>query len=145
MEDDDAEINLNLDELLRVWSRLLLQAEQQDRRQGINTRTTRSVPNVDALVKLRKSTFALKQISRTDLNLEHCDLQGIDWHDLGVTRNEARRLRSRTYNSYTNLVPERNHVREEPLSGLRLANLKRLKCFGNIKSMLLKAISSFEG
>ncbi|KAK0703789.1 WD40-repeat-containing domain protein [Lasiosphaeria miniovina] len=44
----------------------------------------------------------LDHVQYGDLEGDQCDLQGIDWEDLGVTRKEARERRLLTYNNYTN-------------------------------------------
>ncbi|KAI9806994.1 MAG: hypothetical protein M1833_002652 [Piccolia ochrophora] len=46
------------------------------------------------------------QVLPKDLNGEAGDLQGIDWTQVGVTRETARRVRRKMYNNYTNLPHE---------------------------------------
>ncbi|KAK1757503.1 WD domain-protein [Echria macrotheca] len=48
------------------------------------------------------SSRDLTHVQYADLNGDQCDLQGIDWEDLGVTRKEARERRLLTYNNYVN-------------------------------------------
>lgn len=48
------------------------------------------------------SSRPLTHIQYADLNGDQCDLQGLDWDDLGVTRKEARERRLLTYNNYVN-------------------------------------------
>ncbi|KAK3330220.1 WD40-repeat-containing domain protein [Apodospora peruviana] len=43
------------------------------------------------------------RIKYEDLGGDCCDLQGIDWEDIGVTRREARERRFLTYNNYVNM------------------------------------------
>lgn len=45
------------------------------------------------------------QISISDLDGEHCDLQGIDWFELGARRDEARSIRNMSYHNYRNISP----------------------------------------
>ncbi|ATZ45626.1 hypothetical protein BCIN_01g03750 [Botrytis cinerea B05.10] len=61
---------------------------------------------------------------RCDLQGEECDIQRIDWKDLGVTRLEARQRRRATYKNYTNLVyPNRPQLNPRQLHGARLKNV----------------------
>ncbi|TGO74479.1 hypothetical protein BELL_0279g00020 [Botrytis elliptica] len=61
---------------------------------------------------------------RCDLQGEECDIQRIDWTDLGVTRLEARQRRRATYKNYTNLVyPNRPQLNPRQLHGTRLRNV----------------------
>jgi len=48
------------------------------------------------------SSRPLTHVQYADLNGDQCDLQGLDWDDLGVTRKEARERRLLTYNNYVN-------------------------------------------
>ncbi|KAH7364141.1 WD40-repeat-containing domain protein [Rhexocercosporidium sp. MPI-PUGE-AT-0058] len=59
-----------------------------------------------------------KPIERSDLQGERCDIQRINWEDLGVSRVMARQQRRATYRNYTNLRVDRQwHPR---LNGARL-------------------------
>ena len=44
----------------------------------------------------------LTHVQYADLVVDECDIQGIDWRDLGVTRRDARERRRLTYRNYTN-------------------------------------------
>ncbi|KAB5580571.1 WD40-repeat-containing domain protein [Coniochaeta sp. 2T2.1] len=44
----------------------------------------------------------LTHVQYADLALDRCDIQGIDWADLKVTRDDARDRRRLTYRNYTN-------------------------------------------
>lgn len=44
----------------------------------------------------------LTHIQYADLAVDQCDIQGIDWKDLKVTRRDARERRRLTYRNYTN-------------------------------------------
>lgn len=48
------------------------------------------------------SSKEVTQFSYHDLDGDFCDMQGIDWDDLGVTRREARKRRFLTYKNYVN-------------------------------------------
>lgn len=53
----------------------------------------------------RINELAAKEVTRIDydeLEGDFCDMQGIDWDDIGVTRREARKQRLETYNNYVN-------------------------------------------
>lgn len=45
----------------------------------------------------------LSQMHHTDLAGDQCDFQGVNWEELGVTRQEARQRRLLTYRNYVNL------------------------------------------
>jgi len=45
-------------------------------------------------------------ITIKDLDGERCDIQGIDWIELGARREEARTVRNRSYHNYRNLSPD---------------------------------------
>ncbi|KAL2199792.1 WD40-repeat-containing domain protein [Corynascus similis CBS 632.67] len=44
-----------------------------------------------------------ESIEYDDLEGDQCDVQGIDWEDIGVTRRDARERRLLTYNNYMNI------------------------------------------
>ncbi|KAK0656377.1 WD40-repeat-containing domain protein [Cercophora newfieldiana] len=48
------------------------------------------------------SSRPLTHVQYADLNGDQCDLQGVDWDHIGVTRREARERRLLTYNNYVN-------------------------------------------
>lgn len=45
---------------------------------------------------------SVKEVRYTDLEGDACDFQGVNWVELGVTRESARRRRLRTYTNYVN-------------------------------------------
>ncbi|KAK3394808.1 WD40-repeat-containing domain protein [Podospora didyma] len=49
------------------------------------------------------ATKEVKHVQYADLHGDLCDIQGIDWEALGVTRKEARERRLNTYKNYTNM------------------------------------------
>jgi hypothetical protein len=62
----------------------------------------RQVPVLSRLEQLVSSK--LKGVRYNHLDGNRCDLQGIDWSSLGVTRRAARRRRMGTYKNYTNVA-----------------------------------------
>lgn len=44
------------------------------------------------------------KLNASDLHQEKCDLQGIDWTEMNVTRQEARCVRRKTYFNHANLI-----------------------------------------
>ncbi|KAB8302854.1 hypothetical protein EYC80_006189 [Monilinia laxa] len=65
----------------------------------------------------------LEPLRRCDLQGEECDIQRINWKDLGVTRLQARQRRQITYKNYTNLIyPNRPQLHPRQLHGIRLPN-----------------------
>ncbi|KAK0730502.1 WD40-repeat-containing domain protein [Lasiosphaeris hirsuta] len=50
------------------------------------------------------SSAPLMHVQYTDLEGDQCDIQGVDWEGIGVTRREARERRLLTYNNYTNFT-----------------------------------------
>lgn len=86
--------NYNLADFIRVW------AWQNGVWQGVSRERGR-YPWLD-----RISPQISKDLSRVDYNdLEgdSCDVQGVNWDDLGVTRSEARERRLLTYKNYVNI------------------------------------------
>lgn len=59
------------------------------------------------------------KVSIDDLDYNHCDFQGLDWCALGVTREDAREVRKKTYVNHTNVLlhPWHRRGRYEPLFG----------------------------
>lgn len=59
-----------------------------------------------------------RTIQISDLNGEKCDIQGINWDELRVSRLAARQMRRQTYKNYTNLrITVQRHVSDAYLSG----------------------------
>ncbi|TEA16414.1 putative WD repeat-containing protein [Colletotrichum sidae] len=50
----------------------------------------------------RQAARKVTRVQYADLEGDRCDAQGIDWEDLGVTRQKARERRSLDYKNYTN-------------------------------------------
>lgn len=60
----------------------------------------------------------ISHVQYADLEGDRCDLQGLNWEAMGVTRREARARRCSTYHNYTNMAEsDRWHVRS-PISPL---------------------------
>ena len=55
-----------------------------------------------ARVNLLESS-ELARVQYQDLEGDQCDFQGVDWGDIGVTREDARERRLLTYNNYVNV------------------------------------------
>lgn len=51
----------------------------------------------------------LTHVQYADLAVDQCDIQGIDWQDLKVTRKDARERRLNTYRNYTNKEGSDHH------------------------------------
>ncbi|KAH0536313.1 hypothetical protein FGG08_006806 [Glutinoglossum americanum] len=71
----------------------------------------------------RESEIMAKQVNGDD-----CDIQGINWKALGVSRTEARKARKEYYKNYTNLkngrlLLEVSHSRHQPLVNWPLTGL----------------------
>lgn len=52
----------------------------------------------------RQFSHELDHVDYMDLEGDRCDVQGLDWEELGVTRNEARERRLNTYKNYVNIA-----------------------------------------
>ena len=103
--DDDAvddQFNLSFAEFLYNWAHSSSREEDVKRRpQG---------PKIHAVESQRDVTNA-GPMTRSQLNGEKCDIQRINWAELGVLRLEARQMRRQTYKNYTNLrIPPQWHV-----------------------------------
>jgi hypothetical protein len=95
VEDHD---NLCFVDFLRAWERTY---SDEHGLHGPAKKTAR-VPTLPAI--LRQTTpRGLEPVVRSDLQGDACDIQGINWKELGVSRLEAKKMRKRTYKNYTNL------------------------------------------
>jgi hypothetical protein len=89
----DDQSNLGLGEFLYNWGVSTSVSEESKKRpRG---------PALPALYKQRSQELAPVQVE--DLQGDKCDIQRIDWKELGVSRLEARQMRRSTYRNYTNL------------------------------------------
>lgn len=88
-----APTNLGLDAFVSRWAR--------QARSGMRAHGPRSkVPQIDnAQKQWKRDAF---YVEYKDLNGDRCDMQGVDWQDMGVTRNEARERRLLTYHNFVN-------------------------------------------
>ncbi len=84
--------NLQLGTFLISWGQSAIHGEEERRRKG---------PSLLSIE--RQISQKLKPVERGDLQGERCDIQRLNWMDLGVSRLEARQLRRDTYRNYTNL------------------------------------------
>ncbi|PKS06398.1 hypothetical protein jhhlp_007146 [Lomentospora prolificans] len=86
--------NLGLLPFLRIWGQTRLYVPD-DRRPRFRAPWP---PHVDEL-----ETSRVKSIEYDDLAGDQCDVQGIDWAHLGVSRKEARERRLNTYTNFVNI------------------------------------------
>ena len=98
----DDQFNLSLAEFLYHWAHSSLREEDSKRRPRGPT-----LPAVESQREMKDTGPMI----RTDLRGERCDIQRINWAELGVSRLEARQRRRQTYKNYTNLrFPLQWHV-----------------------------------
>ncbi|KAI1006127.1 hypothetical protein K3495_g2094 [Podosphaera aphanis] len=90
----EEQINLDLYGTLRHWSD---EVSYFDPRRTKGTRGP-SLYAVEALRSVKPNC-----IQRSDLRGDECDMQRINWKELGISRLEARRRRSQIYCNYTNI------------------------------------------
>jgi hypothetical protein len=97
--------NHNLVEFLYHWNQLFARNEDSRRRP--------KGPAIPVLVRHRSEKLA--PMYRSDLRGDECDIQHIDWTELGVSRVEARQMRRHTYRNYVS-TPQRPvfHVSHPP-------------------------------
>jgi hypothetical protein len=89
----DDQSNLGLGQFLYNWGVSTSLGEESRRRpRG---------PALPALYKQRSEKLAPVEIS--DLQGERCDLQRMNWKELGISRLEARQMRRSTYRNYTSM------------------------------------------
>lgn len=89
----DDQSNLSLGDFLYNWGvSSTLGEESKKRIRG---------PALPALHKQRSEKLA--PVQRNDLQGDRCDIQRVNWEELGVSRLEARKMRCSTYRNYTNL------------------------------------------
>ena len=90
----DDQFNLSLAEFLYNWAHSFL--PDGDMRKSPRGPSLPAVENQREMVNT-------SPLMRNDLQGERCDIQGINWTDLGVSRSDARKMRRRTYRNYANL------------------------------------------
>ncbi|KAK2628046.1 hypothetical protein QTJ16_002692 [Diplocarpon rosae] len=93
------QFNLTLAEFLEAWGRSALRPEREDHRRRLRG------PSLASLSVHREQK--LDPIERDNLQGDRCDIQRINWADLGVSRVEARQQRRAMYRNYTNLRIDR--------------------------------------
>lgn len=86
--------NYNLTDFIRVWS------WQTGTWQGLPRERGR-YPWPERIVQQLSQNVS--HVDYADLEGDRCDVQGLDWEDLGVTRSEARERRLNTYKNYVNI------------------------------------------
>lgn len=98
-DEGDEHWNMTLGDFLQYWGA----SSVEDAPDG----PPRRRPKGPSLAALHQQRFAkLEPVQRKDLQGEKCDIQRIDWDDLGVTRLEARQMRRAMYKNYRNLRRE---------------------------------------
>ncbi|TGO38808.1 hypothetical protein BHYA_0067g00390 [Botrytis hyacinthi] len=108
----DSQFNMNFGDFLGDW------ATSFARRGTNNSKPSQAAITAHILAE------NFEPMRRCDLQGDECDIQRIDWTDLGVTRLEARQRRRATYKNYTNLVyPNRPQLNPRQLHGTRLRNV----------------------
>ncbi|RDL36800.1 uncharacterized protein BP5553_06152 [Venustampulla echinocandica] len=104
--------NLSLGDFLYSWGLTVSQQEERRRQRG---------PNLGA-VHHQRILDDLEPVRCSDLRGELCDIQRINWAELGVSRQEATQMRRHTYHNYTNVPCPRNQ-RHPRRHGIKLVNL----------------------
>ena len=89
----DDQFNLSLSEFLSNWAYSSLREDSKKRPRG---------PDLHAVGRQREVKHT-GPMTRNDLHGDRCDIQRINWAELGVSRLEARQMRRQTYKNYTNL------------------------------------------
>ncbi|KAG0650899.1 putative WD repeat-containing [Hyphodiscus hymeniophilus] len=107
----DDQFNLGLAEFLYNWAHSTsLEGDVKKSPRG---------PSLPAIENQREIEHNGPMV-RSDLQGERCDIQRINWSEIGVSRIEARQMRRHTYRNYANL---RNHLQWHPrLNGARLSD-----------------------
>ncbi|CAH0048007.1 unnamed protein product [Clonostachys solani] len=85
--------NYGLLDFLRYWARY----GSFHRRQNPNF----TVPNTHRMMD--QISRSVRGVSYSDLNGDNCDMQGLDWESMGVTRKTARITRNQSYKNYVNI------------------------------------------
>lgn len=95
VEDQD---NLCFVDFLHAWERTYSHGH------GLHSlsKKTARVPTLPAILR-QTVPKGLEPVVTSDLQGDACDIQGINWKELGVSRLEANKMRKRTYKNYTNL------------------------------------------
>lgn len=86
--------NYNLYDFVRVWAWQHAAWQGSPRERGRHPWPKSIEPQM---------TKNVSQVDYMDLEGDKCDVQGINWDDLGVTRSDARERRLLTYKNYVNV------------------------------------------
>jgi hypothetical protein len=95
--------NHNLSDLLRHWANEALKEMSARRRPYGHYVMHLAAPTVEGMRSLAKQ--ASLRVKYSDLMGDECDLQGINWKSMSVTRREARARRVASYTNYVNERP----------------------------------------
>lgn len=104
--------NYNLVEFLFSWN--------QSYSRNDETRRRPRGPAIPALIRQQSEKVAPMHLS--DLHGDKCDIQRIDWTELGVSRLEARQMRRQTYRNYTSDQDATTRPWHPRLNGAQLPN-----------------------
>jgi hypothetical protein len=97
----DEPFNLSIGDFFYTWGTSALASQ--------GSRKRPSGPDLSSLAKQRSQKLPIMQTA--DLSGEDCDMQRINWTELGISRLEARQMRRHTYKNYQNLrLPHQWHV-----------------------------------
>lgn len=94
----DDQFNMGLVDFLYTWGR---SSSLEESSYGSAKKSGRG-PTLPAILRQR-SLRGLEPMVTSDLQGDMCDIQRINWNELGVSRLEAKKMRKRTYKNYTNL------------------------------------------
>lgn len=85
--------NLGLIDFLRSWT-------QMSRFQSSYVHAREGVPHIEGIRE--QASNHKDEVLYTDLKGDACDMQGVDWASMGITRSQARHKREKTYKNYVN-------------------------------------------
>uniref|UniRef100_A0A0B7JL59 DUF2415 domain-containing protein n=1 Tax=Bionectria ochroleuca TaxID=29856 RepID=A0A0B7JL59_BIOOC len=85
--------NYGLLDFLRYWSRHGPEHQKKD--------PNFIIPNIHRM--MGQISRSVRGVSYSDLNGDKCDMQGLNWESMGVTRRTARITRNKVYKNYTNI------------------------------------------
>lgn len=85
--------NYGLLDFLRYWGRHGPEHQKKD--------PNFIIPNIHRM--MGQISRSVRGVSYSDLNGDKCDMQGLNWESMGVTRRTARITRNKVYKNYTNI------------------------------------------
>ncbi|CAH0001068.1 unnamed protein product [Clonostachys byssicola] len=96
--------NYGLLDFLRYWARYGANHQKKD--------PDFQIPNIHRMMD--HISRSVSRVSYSDLNGDKCDMQGLDWESMGVTRTTARITRNKVYKNYTNIPKTDSITRDQP-------------------------------